>query len=80
MASEQNSQKVEKVEQGLRGEGEGEGEGEGAKRHEEYQYLDLIKRILLEGEVRPDRFVSPKSHFPWEAARTRIFAAALIDC
>ncbi|KAA8892640.1 thymidylate synthase [Sphaerosporella brunnea] len=26
-----------------------------AKRHEEYQYLDLIRRILSEGEVRPDR-------------------------
>ncbi|KAG5946728.1 hypothetical protein E4U53_006527 [Claviceps sorghi] len=26
-----------------------------AKRHEEYQYLDLIREILDEGEVRPDR-------------------------
>ncbi|KAK2591682.1 Thymidylate synthase [Conoideocrella luteorostrata] len=25
------------------------------KRHEEYQYLDLIREILNEGEVRPDR-------------------------
>ncbi|KAI4145737.1 MAG: hypothetical protein LQ340_006185, partial [Diploschistes diacapsis] len=24
-------------------------------RHEEYQYLDLIRRILDEGESRPDR-------------------------
>lgn len=26
-----------------------------APRHEEYQYLDLIRRILNEGEHRPDR-------------------------
>ncbi|KAG5993494.1 hypothetical protein E4U54_003337 [Claviceps lovelessii] len=26
-----------------------------AKRHEEYQYLDLIREILDQGEVRPDR-------------------------
>ncbi|KAG6230709.1 Thymidylate synthase [Claviceps purpurea] len=26
-----------------------------SKRHEEYQYLDLIREILDEGEVRPDR-------------------------
>jgi hypothetical protein len=26
-----------------------------AKRHEEYQYLDLIREILEEGEERPDR-------------------------
>lgn len=25
------------------------------KRHEEYQYLDLIREILEEGEQRPDR-------------------------
>ena len=25
------------------------------KAHEEYQYLDLIRRILEEGEHRPDR-------------------------
>ncbi len=24
--------------------------------HEEYQYLDLIRRILAEGEHRPDRY------------------------
>jgi thymidylate synthase len=29
-----------------------------AKRHEEYQYLDLIREILEEGEERPDRYVS----------------------
>jgi hypothetical protein len=28
------------------------------KRHEEYQYLDLIRRILSEGETRPDRYCS----------------------
>jgi len=27
------------------------------KRHEEYQYLDLIEEILETGEHRPDRFV-----------------------
>lgn len=26
-----------------------------AKRHEEYQYLDLVREILEEGEHRPDR-------------------------
>jgi thymidylate synthase len=26
-----------------------------APRHEEYQYLDLIRRIMDEGEHRPDR-------------------------
>lgn len=25
------------------------------KRHEEYQYLDLVREILEEGEHRPDR-------------------------
>lgn len=25
------------------------------KRHEEYQYLDLVREILDEGEHRPDR-------------------------
>ena len=27
-----------------------------AKRHEEHQYLDLIRRILEDGEHRPDRY------------------------
>ena len=27
----------------------------GPKRHEEYQYLDLVREILDEGEHRPDR-------------------------
>ncbi|GAB0132940.1 Thymidylate synthase [Epichloe bromicola] len=31
------------------------GTAQPAKRHEEYQYLDLIREILDEGEVRPDR-------------------------
>ena len=26
-----------------------------AKRHEEYQYLDLVQEILSDGEHRPDR-------------------------
>lgn len=25
--------------------------------HEEHQYLDLIRRILAEGEHRPDRYI-----------------------
>lgn len=29
------------------------------KQHEEHQYLDLIRRILSEGEVRPDRYSPP---------------------
>ncbi|KAG6039896.1 Thymidylate synthase [Claviceps citrina] len=32
-----------------------DGPSQSAKRHEEYQYLDLIRDILDEGEVRPDR-------------------------
>jgi thymidylate synthase len=28
-----------------------------AKRHEEYQYLDLVQEILNDGEHRPDRCV-----------------------
>lgn len=28
-----------------------------AKRHEEYQYLDLVREILDAGEHRPDRWV-----------------------
>lgn len=31
--------------------------GASSKRHEEYQYLDLIREILDEGEQRPDRYV-----------------------
>lgn len=27
--------------------------------HEEYQYLDLIRQILANGEHRPDRFIDP---------------------
>lgn len=33
------------------------GTAQPAKRHEEYQYLDLIREILDEGEIRPDRYV-----------------------
>lgn len=29
-----------------------------AKRHEEYQYLDLVREILETGEHRPDRYAS----------------------
>jgi hypothetical protein len=28
-----------------------------ASRHEEYQYLDLVREILENGEHRPDRYV-----------------------
>jgi hypothetical protein len=28
-----------------------------AKRHEEYQYLDLVQEILDQGEHRPDRYL-----------------------
>lgn len=27
------------------------------KRHEEYQYLDLVREIMEDGEHRPDRYV-----------------------
>jgi thymidylate synthase len=30
-------------------------------RHEEYQYLDLIREIMDEGEHRPDRYESSSS-------------------
>ena len=33
-----------------------QGGTQGQKAHEEYQYLDLIKQILAEGEHRPDRY------------------------
>lgn len=29
--------------------------GTSTKRHEEYQYLDLVREILEDGEHRPDR-------------------------
>lgn len=29
----------------------------GEKPHEEYQYLDLIRQILADGEHRPDRYI-----------------------
>lgn len=29
--------------------------GTSTQRHEEYQYLDLVREILNEGEHRPDR-------------------------
>lgn len=29
----------------------------GTERHEEYQYLDLVREILDNGEHRPDRYV-----------------------
>lgn len=28
-----------------------------SRQHEEYQYLDLVREILDEGEHRPDRYV-----------------------
>ena len=28
---------------------------DGTPRHEEYQYLDLIREVLAKGEHRPDR-------------------------
>lgn len=31
------------------------GNASAAKRHEEYQYLDLVREILDSGEHRPDR-------------------------
>lgn len=31
--------------------------GTSTKRHEEYQYLDLVREILEDGEHRPDRYV-----------------------
>lgn len=31
--------------------------------HEEYQYLDLIREILANGEHRPDRFIDPVKLF-----------------
>jgi thymidylate synthase len=31
--------------------------------HEEYQYLDLIRDILEEGEHRPDRYNIPLSYY-----------------
>ena len=34
------------------------------KRHEEYQYLDLIRDILDHGEFRPDRRVIEGSKYP----------------
>jgi len=34
------------------------------RNHEEYQYLDLIRDILDNGEHRPDRFVAPSSSPP----------------
>jgi hypothetical protein len=34
------------------------GNSASAKRHEEYQYLDLVKEILEDGEHRPDRSAS----------------------
>lgn len=30
--------------------------GAASKRHEEYQYLDLVREILEDGEHRPDRY------------------------
>lgn len=30
--------------------------GTSTKRHEEYQYLDLVREILEDGEHRPDRY------------------------
>lgn len=29
--------------------------GASTKRHEEYQYLDLVREVLKDGEHRPDR-------------------------
>lgn len=31
---------------------------QGLKPHEEYQYLNLIRQILAEGEHRPDRYLT----------------------
>lgn len=30
-----------------------------SKRHEEHQYLDLVREILDDGEHRPDRYETP---------------------
>lgn len=35
-----------------------------SKRHEEYQYLDLVREILDDGEHRPDRCESPLDRPP----------------
>jgi len=32
-------------------------------RHEEYQYLDLVREILDEGELRRDRYTIHCAHF-----------------
>lgn len=41
-----------------------------APRHEEYQYLDLVREILENGEHRPDRQVPVHSaYFPPTAAQ-----------
>lgn len=32
--------------------------GAAAPRHEEYQYLDLVREILEDGEHRPDRYIT----------------------
>lgn len=32
--------------------------GAPSKRHEEYQYLDLVREILEDGEHRPDRYAT----------------------
>lgn len=31
-------------------------DGTSSKRHEEHQYLDLVREILEDGEHRPDRY------------------------
>lgn len=32
--------------------------GTSTKRHEEHQYLDLVREIIEDGEHRPDRYYS----------------------
>ena len=39
------------------------------KRHEEYQYLDLIRDILEHGEFRPDRRVVNDYKYPQLTSR-----------
>lgn len=46
--------------------------GAPSKRHEEYQYLDLVREILEDGEHRPDRYATFSIYiYPHEPCRSK---------